>query len=253
MIDYGLKGKVALVTGASHGIGKACTDLLLEQGCTVIGIARWRKGKPEYEGLIPIVKDLSTMTYVECMSNRYEIKKIISAAGSTPEILINNFGGGGSLEQSNERKDYIRDSIINRNLFTMTRFTDACLPDMLQQNYGRVITISSIYGREAGGNPWFTAAKSGQIAWSKAMSDKTTCNITFNVVAPGPIFIEGTGWDKMKQEDPEKYKKEEEKIPLKRLGTPEEVANLVLFLCSQQASYINGSCIAVDGGLSRSF
>ena len=119
-------------------------------------------------------------------------------------------------------------------------------------SHARVITISSVYGKEAGGKPWFTAAKSAQIAMMKEFSrirDYALANITFNTVCPGPIDIPDTGWDTNSLERIGM----ENKIPMGRLGTTEEVASLVLFLCSRESSYITGTTIAVDGGLSRSF
>jgi len=120
-----------------------------------------------------------------------------------------------------------------------------------------VITVTSIYGREGGGKPWFNLAKSAEISLMKSLSmdtDLVRQGITFNSVAPGAIMISGTLWEAEKEKDPHSFQEYvNQNYPLGRLGTPEEVAHMIAFLCSQQASLVNGACIVVDGGESRSF
>jgi 3-oxoacyl-[acyl-carrier protein] reductase len=138
----------------------------------------------------------------------------------------------------------------------LARLTRMILPDMIEQKWGRVLTISSIYGREAGGRPWFAAAKSAQIALMKSLSrtpEYVRNGITFNTVAPGAIMIPDTGWDKLQKKNPTEYNRILEDLPMGRMGTPEDVANVVTFLCSDAARFVNGSCVVVDGGESRSF
>jgi 3-oxoacyl-[acyl-carrier protein] reductase len=126
---------------------------------------------------------------------------------------------------------------------------------MIKQNWGRVITITSTLGKEAGGRPWFNIAKVAETALMKNLSmnkDFVRKNITFNSVAPGCIMISDTGWDIERKENLELFTKMvDEKFPLGRLGEPEEVANVVTFLCSDKASLVNGASILVDGGESR--
>jgi len=120
-----------------------------------------------------------------------------------------------------------------------------------------VVTIASLLGREGGGRPWFNMAKSAEISLMKTLAMNASLardGITFNSVAPGAIMIPSTGWEEEQKKDPEKFKKMVDlQFPLDRLGTPEEVANVVVFLCSEKASLVNGACIPIDGGESRSF
>jgi len=132
----------------------------------------------------------------------------------------------------------------------------AVLPLMRQQKWGRVVTITSIFGREAGGRPWFTMAKAAQGALMKTLAKKSSLaqdGITFNSVAPGAIMIPHTGWEKTAQENPQELEDFiRRQLPLGRFGTPDEVANVVAFICSQQAALLNGASIPVDGGQSNS-
>lgn len=128
---------------------------------------------------------------------------------------------------------------------------------MKKQNWGRIVSITSIYGREGGGRPWFNMAKVAQTSLMKNLAlnrDLVRYGITFNSVAPGPIMIPETGWDVERMRNPEAFDSaSKERFTLGRLGTPEEVANVVVFLCSEKASLVNGASILVDGGESKVF
>ena len=171
---------------------------------------------------------------------------------------INNVGGGGSWGDSviENAPEKIWVDVFNKNTLTAIRFTTKAIPFMRKQKWGRIVSVSSIYGKEAGGMPWYNLAKSAQISLMKTLSSQhylARDNITFNCVAPGPIMIPDTGWEKMMKKDPIAFKKLVDDVPLGRLGSPEEVACVVAFLCSEPARYVNGATIPIDGGLSKSF
>ncbi len=201
----------ALVTGGCHGIGLAIVNELKAQGHEVIDICR-HKGY-----------DLSVdKHYLRACDLMYD-----------RDILINNVGGGGRWKEDDWRM------VFQKNVEPMVGLTRCAIDRMLKQQWGRIITIASVYGKEAGGHPGFAGAKAYQIAWMKTMSlnpEYQKANITFNVVCPGPIWIEGKEQDKY-----ETY------------GQPEDVAGIVGFLCTDKARWINGAVITVDGGFSRSF
>jgi 3-oxoacyl-[acyl-carrier protein] reductase len=137
------------------------------------------------------------------------------------------------------------------------RFTRRALPHLRRARWGRVVTITSIYGGKEGiGRPWFTMAKAAETGLMKslsAMSYLVREGITFNSVAPGGIWIPGTGFEDELKRDPEGFQcRIDAEYPLGRLGAPEEVAAVVAFLCSTEASLVNGANITVDGGQSRS-
>jgi 3-oxoacyl-[acyl-carrier protein] reductase len=125
---------------------------------------------------------------------------------------------------------------------------------MLERGWGRVIVISSVYGRESGGAPAYNAAKAAEISVVTSLAREVAARgVTVNCVAPGSVLWDGGGWDRRQKQDPEAIAEFISRdLPLKRFGSVPEVANVVAFLCSQQASLVNGACVAVDGGQSRS-
>lgn len=235
-MELNLKNKFAIVTGNSRGIGKAITDLLRAEGCEVPNISR----STGY--------DLMTEFGIEKLFKNY----------SKCDILVNSVGGGGrwGKEIFEETKDSVWLDVYYKNVGIAARLTMKYLKNMIENNWGRVVTVSSILGYEAGGKPWFNIAKAAQISLMKTLSKESryvTRNITFNTIAPGFIMIENTGWEKMKNEEPEKFKEIIKQLPMQRLGTAQEIANAVVFLCSDRASLVNGACINVDGAQSHSF
>lgn len=195
-MELNIKGKKALITGGSKGIGLAIKKALEKEGVEVIS---WSRS----EG-------------VDLMK---EVPKMFDA-----DFVIHNVGGGGTWS-----KEYYED-IMKKNYFILVE-----LINNLAHSVTRVIAISSIYGKEAGFNEAFTAAKSAEIAFMKVCSRKYN-GTTFNTICPGHIDVGKTFPDNSKI-----------------IGKPEDVAGIVTFLCSDLAKHINGACITVDGGESHSF
>lgn len=256
-----LSGKFALVTGGSHGIGKSVALSLAEEGCNVSICARDKNRiedtvkeiKSKGVDSIGVSADVTISTDIDRV-----IKTIIDSWG-TIHILINNVGGGGRWGKENieDTDEHVWLDVYNKNALATIHFTMRTIGYMRKQKWGRVVTVSSIYGKESGGRPWFNMAKSAEISLMKSLSinyNLVRDGITFNSIAPGNIMITNTGWEKEYIENSEKFKEKIDKqFPLGRLGTPEEVANVITFLCSDKASLINGACIVVDGGESKSF
>lgn len=259
-MELGLKGKCALITGGSHGIGRSIALELAKEGCRVAICSR------NIDRIRDTVKELNLLG-CECIGISADVMikddinkvvdEIISKWG-TIHILINNVGGGGRwgkdvIEDTNEE---VWLEVYNKNALAAIRFTMLVLPFMRKQKWGRVITITSIFGREGGGRPWFSMAKTAETSMMKSLSMQhylVKDNITFNSVAPGAIMIPDTGWECEAKENPEKTEKFlKREFPMGRFGTPEEVANIVVFICSEKASLLNGASIPVDGGQSKS-
>jgi 3-oxoacyl-[acyl-carrier protein] reductase len=259
-MELGLRGKNALVTGGSHGIGRAIALGLAAEG---VNVAICSRTKERVQGVLKEIEALGVQALgVEAdVLNPEDIKKVtaeVEKKFKAIHILINNVGGGGSWGDENVEKtsDEVWVQVYEKNALAAVRFSVWALPFMRKQKWGRVITITSKYGREGGGRPWFTMAKSAEMALMKtlALDPKLARNgITFNSVAPGNIMIPETGWATMKKERPEEFAAIMESSPQGRLGTPEEVAPLVVFLASDQAAHVTGTSIPVDGAESRSF
>lgn len=239
-----LEGKIALVTGATRGIGKAIASALVEQGATVIGTATSEAGAQsisEYlgENGKGWVLDVSSSESVET------VIKEINAEFGAPTILVNNAG----ITRDNlmmRMKEDEWDQVINTNLTSVYRVTKACLRGMTKAKFGRVISISSVVGSMGNaGQANYSAAKAGLEGFSRSLAAEIASRgITVNCVAPG--FIETD----MTKVLPEEHKaKLVEKVPASRLGQPEEIAAAVAFLASNGAGYITGETLHVNGGM----
>ena len=260
-MDLGLCGKYALVTGGSHGIGRAIALCLADEGCHVAICGR----KQEWldQTVVEIrSRNVESLGIQADATNPEDIRHMIQNVGDkwgTLHILVNNVGGGGrwGSETIEDNPDEVWLEVYNKNAMSAVRCTTAVIPWMKRQHWGRIVTITSIYGREGGGRPWFNMAKAAQTSLMKCLGlsrELVRYGITFNSVAPGPIMIPDTGWDLKRLRDPEGFAgMAEEQFTLGRLGTPKEVADGVVFLCSQKASLVNGASIVVDGGESRAF
>lgn len=260
-LDYKLDNKVAFVTGGSHGIGLEISKLLGRYGCKIIFCSRTsqrlNKTKKILEklGIINFPIKFDALNEESCKRAIYLSKEKFG----TIDILINNVGGGGRWGQANIEDTDLKvwDEVFTKNTRAAIIFTKLCIPMMRKKKWGRVITITSIYGKEGGGRPWFNLAKASEVSLMKTLSMTKYLvrdGITFNSVAPGGIYISGTGSEEEKKIDETKYVREiDHNYPLGRMGKPEEVAYLVAFLCSEMAALINGSQIVIDGGESKSF
>lgn len=250
-----------MVTGGSRGIGRSIALSLADEGCHVAICAR---GKNDLDRTVSEIKKKGRDAfglYADVL-NFEDIDAVVRAVSErwgTLHILVNNAGGGGrwGSEDIAATDAEVWTDVFNKNAMAAVRFTSAVLPWMVKNKWGRVVTITSIYGREGGGRPWFNMAKAAQTSLMKTLGMQRYLareDITFNSVAPGAIMIPGTGWEAQQKEDPDAFnRKIDKEFTLGRLGTPQEVADVVAFLCSERASLINGASIAVDGGQGRAF
>lgn len=254
-MDLGLNGKVAVVTGGSKGIGRSIVLDFASEGCRIAFSARGienleataKEARERGAELLPIAADMTDSGDVDRLIN-----ETVEAFGGI-DILVNNVGGsrgGGTWDTLDE--DW--DMVFDLNLFAAVRTTRLVIPIMRQRGGGRVINISSIYGRESGGAMTYNASKASMISWSKSVSKQLASDgILVNVVAPGSVIFPGGSWERKQKEDAAfiaNFVKTE--MPLGRFGCPEEVSAMVTFLASARASLMTGTCINVDGGQSRS-
>lgn len=253
-LNLGLEGKRALITGSSHGIGLSIARSLASEGVSVALMARDRTRLEEAASdlretgadVIAFSADALNLAEVNSVWNQ------ICSVWDGVDILINNVGGGGRWGEENilDTRPEVWTEVYQKNTGVAIELVRLALPKMVEKDWGRVLTITSIYGELIGGRPWFNIAKFSQNILMRNLGHRkelARANVTFNSVAPGAIYIPETGWEEMQYTDPDGYARFVESLPLGRLGTPEEVADVVLFLVSARASLVNGSSIVVDG------
>lgn len=249
-MDLGIEGKVALVTAATRGIGLGIAQALAREGARVAVVARTQADVSQVARSLNghgVAADLTKEE--DCRHAAEETTHVLGPI----DILINNFGAraGTSWEDTGPRE---LEAAFEGNVVVSARMTKLVLPGMLERGWGRVVVVSSIFGREAGGAPAYNVAKAAEISLVKSLAgDVGARGVTVNSIAPGSILWEGGGWHRRQQADPagiSEFVRRE--MPLGRFGTVQEVADVVTFVCSRQASLLNGACIAVDGAQGRS-
>lgn len=239
-----LENQIALVTGASRGIGAAIAETLLSAGAYVIGTATTEAGAQAISeslgnkgrGMVLNVSDADSIATL--MADLKEAKTL-------PTILVNNAG----VSKDNllmRLKDDEWDWLMDTNLKSVYRMSKACMRPMMKARSGRIINIGSVIGSM--GNPGqsvYAATKAGLIGFSKSLAKEIgSRNITVNVIAPG--FIQTDMTKDMDEASKESLMKD---VPLARLGDAEDIANAVLFLASDMGKYITGETLHVNGGM----
>jgi 3-oxoacyl-[acyl-carrier protein] reductase len=239
-----LSGKIALVTGASRGIGKAIAEKLVACGATVIGTATTEKGADAISQYL----GSHGKGFVLNVTDETSIESVIAAIKTEfgdIDILVNNAGITRDNLLMRMKEDEWQD-ILDTNLTSVFRLSKALLRTMMKKRYGRIVTIGSVVGTMGNaGQANYAAAKAGLIGFSKSLAREVASRgITVNVVAPGFIATDMT----------EALTDEQKaltlaQVPAGRLGEPTEIANAVAFFASDEASYITGETLHVNGGM----
>lgn len=245
--ENNLENEVALVTGATRGIGKAIALALGAQGATVIGTATSENGAATITAYLKengISGEGKVLNVTDSKAVFATINDVTTTAGA-PTILINNAG----ITRDNllmRMKDEEWDDIVNTNLTSVFRLSKACLRGMMKAKRGRIISIASVVGASGNaGQSNYAAAKAGIMGFSKSLAREVASRgITVNVVAPGFIDTD------MTKDLPDEHKEGLlSSIPLNRLGRPEDIAAAVAFLASPNGGYVTGETLHVNGGM----
>lgn len=258
-MELNLVGKNVLVTAASMGIGKAAAEQFIKEGCNVAICSR------NQENLLKAVKEIKSLYNVEplwlvCDINKLEdienTVKVINETFGSIDILVNNCGGprAGFFDDLND-EDW--NFAFNQILMSAVRFTRLVLPKMKEKNWGRIINVTSLAVKQPVDNLILSnSLRSAVTSFAKTLSNQIgKYNITINNVAPGYTLtsrIYELAVVKAKQSGishEEVLASMANEVPMKRLARPDEVASLIVYLASEQAGYITGSTIAIDGGV----
>jgi len=244
MID--LSGRIAMVTGASRGIGRAIARQLARQGAVVVAAARGANAQPVADEIAAAggSADVVALDVTATGDIERAVAGVLERHGRI-DVLVNNAGiARDQLLLRMKRDDW--DAVVATNLTAAYTLTQAVLKPMLRQKSGRIVCISSVVGQA--GNPGqanYAASKAGLIGFAKSAAlEVASRGITINVVAPGVIETDMTRAITERALDDWAAR-----IPLRRLGTPDDVAAAVCFLASDEASYITGQVLAVNGGM----
>ena len=244
MFDF--NDKVVLVTGASRGIGRGVAELLAARGATVVAAARGEHAAATVDAISQSGgrAEVASVDVTDTASVEALVGAVLSRHGRL-DVLVNNAGiARDQLMLRMKREEW--DEVLATNLTAVFTCVHAVLKPMVKRRTGRIISISSVVGQMGNaGQANYAASKAGLIGFSKALAREVASrNVTVNVVAPGLVDTDMTravgnkaqaGWAAM--------------IPLQRLGTPQDVAAAVCFLASDEASYITGHVLAVNGGM----
>ena len=249
-MDLGIKNKIALVTGASKGIGRGIAVGLASEGARMLLVAR---SAPELESLRQEISTSGVEHHcfvIDLMSSTGPASLIaeINEKGLNPEIIVHNLGG--SLGISNifaSTEDWQR--VWRLNVGIGHELNCEFVPAMIENKWGRIVHLSTLATKTFGGNPAYTSAKCALDGYIKTLSRHVAQNnVIVSGVAPGAIYTEGRYFAKLRNEDPAMLQKYlDENLPTGRLGEPEDIAPVVALLCSDQASFMAGSIVAIDG------
>ncbi len=250
-MDLNLRGRVALVTGASRGLGRAIAERLVDEG---VAVALCARGRDALEATAAALRQRGGRVLSCCadVTDAQQMKAFVHQAATdmgTPSLIVANAGGtwgGRFLEAS----DADWQQTLDVNLLHTARLIRESLPFMQDHGGGSIVAVSSISGLRPGSRVQYAAAKAGTNALVQGLAwELAPYGVRINAVLPGSMYFQGGNWADLEKKKPELYQGfVHDEFPFGRLGRPEELSAVVAFLLSDQASWVHGALIPVDGG-----
>lgn len=255
-MDLGIKGRVAIVTGGSRGLGRECSLSLAREGVNVAICGRTEETLKKAVGELKSLGVSATGIPAD-ISEGPAAQKVFDATVAElgpVDIVVNNVGGRRGSTMLDTTEEQFKEG-FEFNLFAALRLMKLAIPGMRERHWGRIVNIASIWGREYGGAADYMAAKAALIASSKfAAVELMKDNVLVNSVAPGSILHPDGPWERYvsshTQEEVDQFIANN--LPAGKFGWPEPIGDIVAFLSSERASLVTGACINVDGGQSKS-
>ena len=251
-MNLDLGNKRVLITGASRGIGAAVARSFLQEGAKTYLVSRNSKSLNQIKSHLNQEFNDRNIEVDECdctsQASLLKLKEKIRKSWGGLDVVIANVGNGTSVDD--ELPDALQWEKTWKNNFEASLYTARTFLPMLKDSKGCLIFITSIAAMEAFGAPVdYSTAKTAIAALAKNMARKVALDVRVNVVAPGNIIFPESSWDKKRKANPNKIKNIiKANVPMNRFGKPEEVADAIVFLCSERANFITGSTLVVDGG-----
>lgn len=251
-----LKDKIVIITGGSRGIGRACALRFAEEGCHVAICARGQEG---LDKALDDIREFGVKAFGQTtdVAQKGQTEAFIQNAADALggiDCLVNNVGGTAGSRAFESSDDNAWQETFDLNLFHAVRATRSALPFLKGSSSPSVVTISSISGwKPANSGAQYGATKAAEMFLAGALAwELGPHNIRVNTVCPGSLFFPGGGWERFKEANPDQYETfRTREFPAQRLGTDFEVADVVVFLSSSRANWINGASIPVDGAQGR--
>jgi len=250
-----IKNKIALITGASRGLGESICKSLAKEGVKIIACSRNKKDLSKLISSLPNKKkhflfdcDLANKSHLHDLIENIKRKNI------SPDIIVNNVGGNLGYNDPLGPSTEFR-KVMYLNVEVAIELNRAFIPRMIKKKWGRICHISSISALENQGSPSYSASKAALNAYVRGVARYVAKhNVVLNSVMPGAVFTKGGFWEEELKKNPKRVKKYlSERMAIQRFGRTDEVSEIVKFMCSDLASFFVGSSILVDGGQGRSF
>lgn len=257
-MDLGIRGKTALITGGGRGLGKNIAETLAGEGAVLIVNSRTQKDLDELTSSLPRREGQTPHQFfcedLSLTKGPQNLLDFLKQNQLEPDIIVHNVGGNLNITNPLCTLEEWQ-SVMRINVEVAIELNRALIPSMQQKGWGRVCHVSSISGLENQGPPSYCAAKAALIAYTRSLGRYIAKDgIVMTSVLPGAVFTEGGYWDVASKTRPEHVKKYlTERMAIQRFGEPQEIGNVVAFLCSQLSSFSIGSAFLVDGGQGKVF